>query len=165
MLMSADLLANVVALLAVGLMLYIAWHDFWHLTIRNSSVLALFGLYVAWVGLSGLQTLAGDLGTGFILFVVGFVMWRGGMMGGGDVKLYFVLGLFMGFDNVGLFAAGLLLTTVLFLLALRIAARITSGGDFLIRLRAIRDSGRAPYAVPLCMAAVPLILLRISSSG
>lgn len=150
-----------VALLAVGLLLRIAWYDFWHLKIRNSSVLALLVLYGVWLMLGGFQTWAGDLGTGILLFLIGLVMWRAKMMGGGDVKLYFVLGLFMGIANAGLFAIGLLLATALFLVVLTTAARMDQGGLFLRRLNEIRDSGKAPYAVPMCLAAAPIILVRI----
>ncbi|NRB16408.1 MAG: prepilin peptidase [Rhodobacteraceae bacterium] len=162
---SANIVANGVVLLAVALLLYIAWYDFWHLKIRNGAVLLLLALYAIWLLLGGVQSWAGDLGTGLILFLIGFVMWRARMMGGGDVKLYFALGLFMGFANLGLFAIGLLLTSLLFLLALRLAAGGKGNGYILCRLRVIGDSGRAPYAVPLCLAAIPVILLRVNSLG
>lgn len=163
--MSVETVANGVALLAVALLLHIAWYDFWHLKIRNGAVLILLGLYAVWLLLGGFQTLAGDLGTGVMLFLIGFVMWRAKMMGGGDVKLYFALGLFMGFAHIGLFAIGLLLASTLFLLVLRVASQVKSDGNILRRLRVIHGSGRAPYAVPLCLAAIPVILFRIHSLG
>lgn len=165
MVVSLETAADGVALLAVGLLLHIAWHDFWHLKIRNTSVLVLLGLYGLWALLGGFQSLTGDLGTGLILFLIGLVMWRARMMGGGDVKLYFALGLFMGIAKVGLFAIALLAATLLFLAALTVAARVKYGGVILCRLREIQDSGKAPYAVPLCLAAVPVILLRIFVGG
>lgn len=157
----ADIVADAVLLLAVGLLLHIAWFDFWHLTIRNISVLILLGLYVVWALLGGFQTLASDLGAGLILFLIGLVMWLAKMMGGGDVKLYFALGLLMGFANIGLFAVALLATTLLFLATLVLSARLKHGGAILLRLREIHTSGRAPYAVPMCLAAAPVIVLRI----
>lgn len=162
---SADIMANSVVLLAVALLAHIAWYDFWHLKIRNLGVLVLLALYASWLLLGGVQSWAGDLGTGLILFLIGFVMWRARLMGGGDVKLYFALGLFMGFANLGFFAIGLLLSSLLFLLALRLAAGGNRDGAIRCRLRVIRDSGRAPYAVPLCLAAIPVILLRLNSLG
>ena len=160
-----ETVADGVALLAVGLLLHIAWYDFWHLKIRNASVLTVLGLYAVWALLGGFQSLAGDLGAGVILFLIALVMWRAKMMGGGDVKLYFALGLLMGFANIGLFAMALLLATLLFLAALFLASRRQGGGIILHRLRQIRDSGRAPYAVPLCMAAIPVVLLRVVGSS
>jgi len=162
--LSAEIVMDAVLLLAVGLLLYIAWFDFWHLTIRNISVLILLGFYVVWAVLGGFQTLAGDLGAGLVLFLIGLVMWLAKMMGGGDVKLYFVLGLLMGFANIGLFAISLLAATLLFLAALIVSARLKHGGAILSRLREIHTSGRAPYAVPLCLAAAPVIVLRIIAS-
>jgi len=160
----ADIVADAVLLLAVGLLLHIAWFDFWHLTIRNISVLILLGLYVIWALLVGFQTLAGDLGAGLILFLIGLVMWLAKMMGGGDVKLYFALGLLMGFANIGLFAFTLLAATLLFLAALVVSARLKHDSAILLRLREIHASGRAPYAVPMCLAAAPVIVLRIITS-
>lgn len=163
--LSANIVADAVLLLAVGLLLHIAWYDFWHLTIRNVSVLIVLGLYVVWALLGGFQSLAGDLGAGLILFLIGLGMWQAKMMGGGDVKLYFALGLLMGFANIGLFAVLLLAATFLFLAALIISARLKHGGVILSRLREIHTSGRAPYAVPMCLAAVPVIVFRIVASA
>jgi len=163
--MSPDLVADAVALLTVGLLLHIAWYDFWNLKIRNISVLTVLGLYAVWTVLRGFETLAGDLGTGVILFLIGLVMWAARMMGGGDVKLYFALGLLMGFANAAAFAMSLLAMTLLFLLTLKAAARLKSDSAIVQRLRAISASGKAPYAVPLCLAAIPVIVLRIVATA
>ncbi len=155
--------AVAVGLAVVALLICIAWYDFNNLTIRNKSVLLLLGLYLIWAALTGFQTLASDLGVGILLFLLGLVMWLMRLMGAGDVKLYFGLGLFMGIKTVGLFALLLLAATILLLFAMIIAARAGAEKGISGRLREIRETRKAPYAVPMCMAAIPCILIRVLS--
>ena len=158
-----DIAAVAVGLVAVALLIHIAWYDFKNLTIRNNSVLLLLALYLVWSALNGFQTFVGDLGVGAFLFILGLVMWLMRLMGAGDVKLYFALGLFMGINTAGLFAIFLLIATILFLLAMFIAARAKAETGIPGRLREIRETGKAPYAVPMCMAAIPCTLIRVLS--
>ncbi len=158
-----EFVAVVVGLAAVALLIYIAWYDFNNLTIRNTSVLLLLGLYLIWVALTGFQTFVGDLGVGVLLFILGLVMWLVRLMGAGDVKLYFGLGLFMGINTASLFAILLLITTIAFLLVMVIASKSGAKSGIPGRLREIRTSGKAPYAVPMCLAAIPCTLIRVLS--
>lgn len=159
-----QLAADGVMLLAIGLLLGIAWHDFGHFTIHNRAVLVLLVLYLAWAALTGFASLAGDLAAGLILFLPGFAMWLLRLMGAGDVKLYFGLGLFMGMPGLGLFAALLLAVSVLFLLLLHGAARLGTG-RLPRRMKEIRASGKAPYAVIMCSAAIPVMLVRLIANA
>lgn len=155
--------AVAVGLAAVALLIYIAWYDFNNLTIRNTSVLLLLGLYLIWAALTGFQTFVGDLGVGVLLFILGLVMWLVRLMGAGDVKLYFGLGLFMGINTASLFAILLLITTIAFLLVMVIASKSGAKSGIPGRLREIRTTGKAPYAVPMCLAAIPCTLIRVLS--
>ncbi|QGY00200.1 pilus assembly protein CpaA [Roseovarius faecimaris] len=160
-----DLPALVVGAMALGLILHVAWYDFRHLTIRNSAVLLLLALYGLYAALTGFSALASDLAAGVVLFVPGLVMWLMRLMGAGDVKLYFALGLFIGLDRLWLFAVLLLGVSVMFLIALQ-AARIFRNKSVLWqRLGEIRTSGKAPYAVIMGAAAIPVILLRLFSQA
>ena len=157
--------ADGVIVLVVAFLLYIAWYDFKHLTILNRDILLLLALYAAWSGLTGFATIAGDLGAGMVLFLMGLVLWLLRMMGAGDVKLYFGLGLFMGLPGIGAFAILLLAVTLAFLGASVFATRSTTREGVIGRLRTIRETGKAPYAVLMCAAAIPAILMRSFGSG
>jgi len=156
-----DVAGLIVGLVAVGGFCHVARVDFLTLKIRNSSVLALCGLYVLWAATGGFQSLGPDLVAGGLLFMIGLVMWFARMMGAGDVKLYFALGLFIGFGLLGWYAVLLLVASVLFMAALTLAGRSGSRAGIVARLREIRETRRLPYAVPMVMAGAPVIVARL----
>lgn len=151
----------VLAVIVVGLLAWIAWHDFKYMVIGNGVVLVLLGLYAAWAALTGFQTLVGDLAAGALLFLPAFAMWLLRLMGAGDVKLYFALGIFMGFDGLPFFALALLGITLLFIMVMAIARKTQSKSEFWSRLREFKSSGKAPYGVIMCCAAIPIVAMRL----
>lgn len=153
-------LSDIVMLAAVVLLARIVQVDFHTLKIRNRSVLILLGLYVVWGALGGFETLLSDMGAGALLFLTALVMWLAGAMGAGDVKLYAVLGLLIGYAQLGLYVILLITTSVLFVIALRLSGRMPGAGRFVSRLREIQATGKAPYAVPMCLAAIPAMVVR-----
>jgi Flp pilus assembly protein protease CpaA len=149
-------LPDLVIFLSIIALAWIVRVDFASLKITNKSVLVLLGLYLVWAALTGFVSIWSDLAAGATLFLLALVMWLLRMMGGGDVKLYAVLGFFVGFDQLLFFAVLLLVISVLFVVLIQTAGRIAKSG----RLHEIRQSGKAPYAVPMCFAAILAILLR-----
>ncbi|MDU8913268.1 prepilin peptidase [Aestuariicoccus sp. MJ-SS9] len=154
------LLGDAILLAAITVLLQIVRDDFWNLKIRNRASLALVGLYVAWAALMGGATLPGDLLAALILFLLTLAMWLAGAMGAGDVKLSAALGLLIGYKALAVYAALLLVASVLFAVTLALAKRSRAPGMIIGRLRDIAQSGRAPYSIPIAAAAIPSLLWR-----
>lgn len=146
---------------AVGLFIWIAICDFRTLKVRNRSLVALIAIYIAASLVHGAASLPGDLVAGVVLFGIGFVSWKLRIMGGGDVKLFFVLGIYLGFDGLGPFAVLLMVVSVLVYAVIQVVGRFaapdTSGG-FIGRIKAMGVDHKVPYAVVLVAAALPIII-------
>lgn len=154
-------IASIVLLFGVsGFLLWIAKQDFETLTIKNRSVLILLGVYVLWAGLRVFATTPTDLLAAAILFGLGLVMWLLRAMGAGDVKLYFAVGLFVGLPYLMVYASFLIVSSFGFYLLLVVAKNLDWQGTVGARLKEFGTSGKAPYAVPIVLAAVPTILIR-----
>nr|WP_281403174.1 A24 family peptidase [Sulfitobacter aestuariivivens] len=145
---------------AVVVLAHIVRVDFDTMKVRNRAVLVLLALYGLWTALNGFQSLATDIGAGVLLFMIALVMWLVGAMGAGDVKLYAVLGMFIGFAHLGLYVILLVIVSVVFVVFLRISARMQGSGQIVSRMRDFNSSGKAPYAVPMGLAAIPAIVVR-----
>lgn len=156
--------SDFVIVAVVVLLLWIAFVDFQKLKITNRSVLVLIAAYVLWSALNSFQGLVPDLVAGVLLFLIGLVMWLLRAMGAGDVKLYFAVGLYVGFHYLLIYASFLVITSFCFFIVIFLARRSSWTGRLGTRLREIAVSGKAPYAVPIVGAAVPAILIR-SFSG
>ncbi|MCT7374646.1 A24 family peptidase [Chelativorans salis] len=165
--MSAEL---PIAIIAAGLMIYAAYEDFTRWKIPNAVVLALVAAYAAlalvrWMTpqegdvlaeLDGMRpSLYGDLAAGLLLFLIGFALWMIGMMGAGDAKLLFPVGLFVGWTLLLPFAVLLTVFGVLayLLLKLPIPLRLQFVPGVL-RLDEIRKTGKVPYGVVIVGAAL-----------
>ena len=146
---------------AVGLFIWIAICDFRTLKVRNRNLVVLIVIYVATLFIHSIASLPGDLVAGVVLFGIGFISWKLRVMGGGDVKLFFVLGLYLGFDGLGPFAVLLMVVSVLVYAVIRLVGRFAApdtNGKFLGRIKAMADDHKVPYAVVLIAAALPIII-------
>lgn len=150
--------AQVIGLwLCLACLAVIAWRDFLTYRITNRDVLILLGLVALLLLLRGAQAgvaqILPDLIAGTLLFALGFVMWMAGAMGAGDVKLYFPLGLLVGWALLPVFVMFLLLASVLMLLAVWLARRFPRDhGRLRARLTEIAQAGKVPYGVPMALA-------------
>ena len=158
--MLIELLQAAVVLATAGLLVHVASYDFKHLIVRNQASLALLVLYLLWAALGGFQSVVGDLIATAALTLVALVMWLLKAMGAGDVKLYFGLGLFVGYDNLAIYTVLLLLVSILLLAGIKMSKFSSRTGGPIGRLKKFEAAGRAPYAVPMSLAAIPTLLLR-----
>jgi prepilin peptidase CpaA len=150
----------ILGLIAVAMLGRIAWLDFLTLRIRNLDVLALTALALVVLATRYSQTGLADLWIGLGLFALGFVFWALRMMGAGDAKLFFPIGILIGWGGAVTFAI-LLLPASLAALAMLVVGRLMFSEDQGIgrRLAEIRRVKGVPYAVPLFLAAGGTILL------
>jgi prepilin peptidase CpaA len=149
--------------LCLGFLAVIAWRDFLTYRISNRDVLILTALVAVLVLLRGAQgsmaALAPDLFAGSLLFVLGFVMWLLGAMGAGDVKLYFPLGVLVGWSLLPIYVVFLLLASVFMLVALWLGRRFPKeNGGLRARLTEIGRAKKVPYAVPMATGAILTLL-------
>ena len=156
----SELATDGVVVVIVGVLIHVMWTDFTLLKIRNRSILVLVGLYLLFAALQGFDEVRTDVAAGALLFLISLVFWAMRAMGAGDVKLYGVLGLLIGLRLLPLFVVLLLAASFVFLGLVSIAGRSRSEGWIISRLRETKASGKAPYGVIMCAAAIPVIVLR-----
>lgn len=159
---------------AVGLILIAAWQDFIAWKIRNWTILALVADYallalIRWanpagagiLGIDDASSLQGDLAAGLLLFAIGFVLWALRMLGAGDAKLFFPIGLFVGLNHLFSFAVGLSAGAVVVSLALQFPVPLQyQAWPALSRIEEIRKSRKVPYGVIMAAAALVAMYLR-----
>lgn len=163
-----EAVAVIINAIAVGLLLWAAFTDFTNWKIPNSTVLSLiatYGVLVLALLLAGTEDLAarltGDLAAATALFILGFGFWVFKMMGAGDAKLFFPIGLFVGWSQ--LMAFGLLLGLFAVLSWLLLKLRIPIQYQIyrpVARLDEIRQTGKVPYGVIMVAAALVCFWLR-----
>lgn len=145
---------------ACGYLLYVAWQDFQTFRIRNTSVLTLVGLFLISAALAGFEGISGQLIAGVALFVTGFGFWAAGLIGAGDAKLLFPVGLFLGWENLADFAIALLgVSTVFYLGMILWVGGLPGRSSVSRRLAEIRATGKVPYGVVIGLAAVAALVL------
>lgn len=138
-----------------GLVAWTAISDMKTQIIPNTAVTAIFVLWVGWV-VSGadVQPLHA-LGIGLAIFTVGAFLFHRGQVGGGDVKLLTVLGIWAGPQEATIFlihvalAGGLL--TMAYIMHMRFVA------PALGRVVTIEKKRFVPYAVAISAGAFLLI--------
>ncbi|CUJ18488.1 Flp pilus assembly protein, protease CpaA [Cognatishimia activa] len=158
---------NIIELLAeVGclcLLIWIAVRDFRTLKVSNQSNLILLALYCVWLASRGFEAVETDLLVAVLFFGVALVMWLAKMMGAGDVKLYFVLALFIGVDGAAPYVLILLLISLLAFLVLRFwngGAPTDGQSPWAARMTEFKKSGKLPYAVIMVASALGPICIR-----
>ncbi|TPM03768.1 pilus assembly protein CpaA [Mesorhizobium sp. B2-3-11] len=160
---------------AAGLILIAAWQDFQAWKIRNWTVLALVADYallalIRWAnpagagilaGIDSASPLQGDLAAALLLLTIGFVLWALRMLGAGDAKLFFPIGLFVGLNHLFSFAVGLAAGGVVVSLALQFPVPLQyQAWPALSRIEEIRKSRKVPYGVIMAAAALIAMYLR-----
>lgn len=143
-------------------MAWIAWHDFCTLKIRNKHVVAL-SLGAALLLLPGVSDFGlANLIPAVLLFVLGVVFWLFRMMGAGDAKLFFPVGLIVGLAGAAIFAALLLPASLITLALIWAGSKGWLGQGFIgRRLKEIKRMGGVPYAVPMFLATLGSVLPRL----
>ncbi|MDX5412364.1 MAG: prepilin peptidase [Rhodobacterales bacterium] len=147
--------------LCLGFLAVIAWRDFLTFRIRNQDVMILTGMVALLVLMRAVQgaNVTPDLLAGVLLFVLGFVMWMLGAMGAGDVKLYFPLGVLVGWALLPIYVVFLLLASILMLVAVWVGRRFPrEEGGLRARLTEIARARTVPYAVPMVIGATLTLL-------
>src|SRR3954447_1847201 len=153
---------------AAGLILIAAWQDFIAWKIRNWTVLALVADYallalIRWAnpagagilaGIDSASPLQGDLAAGLLLLAIGFVLWAMRMLGAGDAKLFFPIGLFVGLYYLFDFAVGLAGGAIVVSLALIFPVPVQyQSWRLLARTEEIRKTRKIPYGIIIAGAA------------
>ncbi len=170
--MAAELL--VIVVLPILLALAAGW-DLASYTIPNRLQLALVAAFVVFVPVSGMGfTLLGwHLLAGFLGLAAGFALFALGFIGGGDVKLFAAIALWLGFDldlmNYMLIAAllgGALTVALLLLRRVPLPARLARQ-PWLLRLH--DDHAGVPYGVALAAGAFLILpqteVFRLAAAG
>jgi prepilin peptidase CpaA len=147
----------VVIVLPALLALAAGW-DIASFTIPNFLQLALIGAFSAFVIAAGLAPamIGGHLLAGFVGLTVGFALFALGYIGGGDAKLFAVIVLWLGFDNlldftlVAAVMGGGLSLLILAMRSLPLPAMLGSQA-WIARLHDAK--GGIPYGVALAAAA------------
>lgn len=148
-------------LVATGaFLLFIAWQDFLTLKIRNPYVLIMIGLYVVYA-LVRWEPIQEDLIAGAVLFIMAFIFWLFGLVGAGDAKLYFPVGLFLSITGLVPYLVLLLVFSVVVLIVVRFGARMATGATLVgARLIELKEEGRIPYSVPMALATIVVMVLK-----
>lgn len=156
------LLFNIFVVIWVALFVSAAINDFWHWKISNKTniILTLFYLPVLGLGMAAVQPLAigqidlnSDLASGCLLFATGLVLYLFKMLGAGDVKFLFPIGLFVGWPNLLAFAVALILAGVVVFILLRYPLPFVVAYTRLgMRLDEIRKERKVPYGVVLVLS-------------
>lgn len=149
--------------LALGVLARIAWTDFRTLRIPNRDVLVLTAcvlpLLIPGVTPEGWSNIVPAL----LLFVLGVIFWLFRMMGAGDAKLFFPLGVLIGWQGVAVFAICLMPLSLVFLALAKLASRGLLGqGAFAARLAEIGRGRGIPYGVPMALAAAVGVVWRLA---
>jgi prepilin peptidase CpaA len=137
--------------------------DALRMRIPNALILYLLAGFVITVAVSqpGWVDLVAHLAVGLALLGGGVVLFARGWMGGGDVKLLAVTGLWLGpaampaLLLLTALAGGLL--TLVMIVARALGAHRLAGG----RIAALRDPmDRVPYGIAIAAAAIAVVILR-----
>lgn len=147
----------------IGCQLLAATSDAMRMRIPNPMILFLLAGYAVTVMLVRPEwtSVASNVATGFAVLMGGMLLFARGWMGGGDVKLLAVSGLWLGPVAT---PALLLLTAIaggvltLVVLACRILGAHRLGGT---RITGLHDpNGRVPYGIAIATAAIAVAFLR-----
>lgn len=142
----------------------IAWIDFVSFRIPNRDVLVLMAV-TAPLLLPGVTPEGWlNIWPALLLFILGVLFWLARAMGAGDAKLFFPLGILIGWQGVAVFAIALLPFSLVFLALARMGRRGWLGqGPLGVRLGEIGAARGIPYGVPMAFAAAAATVWRLAS--
>ena len=144
--------------IAIIILLYIGYTDFKNYKITNIQILSMLLLYYD-------QYLFLDLSVGFVLFIIGFVAWLAKGIGAGDAKLFFVAGIFSGYQYAVYFAMFLFISGLIFVFLMLVVTRINYIPIVLFgRLIEISKTKKVPYGVVLAASTIGALIVRLGAS-
>lgn len=141
-------------------LLFVAWEDFRKFRVRNVSVLVLLGIYAVFAIARGeFQPVLQDFYGGLLLFLLGLAFWLAKLMGAGDAKLFFPVGCWISLHNLFDWSLLLLLCSIILLGLIRLPLPMGVRHLAVIaRLDELRRGKKVPYAVPITIATVLMLL-------
>lgn len=154
-------LAQKTALLTACLfLLFVGWEDFRKFRVRNASVLVLLGIYAVFAIARGdFQLVLQDFYGGLLLFLLGVAFWLAKMMGAGDAKLFFPVGCWVSLHNLFGWSVLLLVCSAVLLALVKVPFPLGMRHLAVIdRLDELRRGKKVPYAVPISIATVIVLL-------
>lgn len=145
--------------LALAVTAALAWASLSDLKLRkipNSCVLTIVALFALWAALRGGIGLQSSLIAAAISFTIGFGLYRLGVMGAGDVKLFSALALFAGLELLGTFALSTAISGGLVALSFMIIR--PTRGAVMFALKGKGDYGPGiPYGIAISLGALLVI--------
>lgn len=158
--------AILIQLIAIGLLLRIAWRDVNVQKIANGDVIALAatgaaGLVVQSLAIGSWSTFLFSLLLGLALFAVLFPFWMWKKLGAGDVKLIAVVPLVIGIQDMLLFSIILLVATLIIVMLIR-NPLLLPAPLFQKYLQVYERKGVVPFGVPISAALIGVLLLQIA---
>ena len=156
----AFLVQKMALLTACVFLLLVAWEDFRKFRVRNASVLVLLGIYVVFAIARGdLQLVLLDFYGGLLLFLLGVAFWLAKLMGAGDAKLFFPVGCWVSLHNLFGWSVLLLVCSIILLGLVKLPFPLGMRHLAVIdRLDELRRGKKVPYAVPISIATIVLVL-------
>ena len=157
------------SLIAYILFAYVAWEDFRRWKVENRIVLLLLALFIihtasaelAGGAISEIVNVTDSLLAALLLFTIGFVAWLIKIMGAGDAKLLFPVGLFVGWHQLFDFAIGLLFASIIVFLLIKLPLPLgLSMTRIGMRIDEIRSTRKVPYAVVIVLPLLIILTVR-----
>jgi prepilin peptidase CpaA len=156
----AFLVQKMALLTACLFLIFVAWEDFRKFRVRNASVLVLLGIYAVFAIARGeLQPVLQDFYGGLLLFLLGVAFWLAKLMGAGDAKLFFPVGCWVSLHNLFSWSVLLLVCSIILLALVKLPFPLGMRHLAVIdRLDELRRGKKVPYAVPISISTVILVL-------
>ena len=154
-----------VELIAIALLVRIAWRDMNEQKIANGDVIALAftgaaGLVIQALAIGSWSTFLFSLLLGLALFAALFPFWMWKKLGAGDVKLIAVVPLVIGIQDMLLFSIILLVATLVIVMLIK-NPLLLPAPLFRRYLQVYERKGVVPFGVPISVALIGVLLLQI----
>jgi Flp pilus assembly protein protease CpaA len=157
-------MTNIIILIAIIILLYIGYSDFKYYKITNMQLSLMLLLFIIWKILYFNEYFWLDMKVGLVLFIIGFVAWLARGIGAGDAKLFFIAGIFSGYEYAGYFAIFLFISGLSFMFLTLIVRRFEYMPVVLFgRLVEIGKTKKVPYGVPLAASTIGALIIRLNS--